>query len=103
MVIVEELVDSPDCESGALRVRTPSFTQPLPNMATIKNVAVFGNQHRPVVQWLTHLTLNQKIKGSNPFRSANSKLSSGVIGNTSDFGSEECKFEPCGDNYCFFD
>ena len=27
MVIVEELVDSPDCESGILRVRVPSFTQ----------------------------------------------------------------------------
>jgi hypothetical protein len=27
MVIVEELVDSPDCESGFLRVRVPSFTQ----------------------------------------------------------------------------
>ena len=27
MVIVEELVDSPDCESGALRDHTPSFTQ----------------------------------------------------------------------------
>ena len=37
-------------------------------------------------------------KGSIPFKVTKNILSPGVIGNTPDFGSGECRFEPCGDN-----
>ena len=44
----------------------------------------------------------ERFTGSNPVGSSKSKLTCGVIGNTSDFGSEESKFEPWQVNFVTF-
>ena len=51
------------------------------------------------LSWLERLTDNQEVGGSNPPLRTKSTLTRGVIGNTSDFGSEEFEFEPQRVNY----
>ena len=48
-----------------------------------------------VAQLVEHFTCNEDVAGSIPVKG--SKLSCGVIGNTSDFDSEESRFEPWRD------
>jgi hypothetical protein len=53
MVIVEELVDLPDCESGTLRDRTPSFTQQNNKCDICKCEPIWNN--KPLVFVIDHI------------------------------------------------
>ena len=97
--MVERRNHTPKVDSSKLSLATVSVAQLV--RASDCGSEGHGFKSRPtphafVAQLVEHLICNQGVAGSIPVKG--SKLSCGVIGNTSDFGSEDSRFEPWRDN-----